>query len=211
MSIELLEGEEFRVIEGYEEYSVSNYGRVVSIDRITSHNRKIKGRVYKTPNDTGGYPVLALCKGGKVKRANVHRLVAKAFIANPLGKKEVNHIDGVRHNNIVSNLEWCTREENIRHAFANIPRNTVRGERMHTSKLKEKQVYEIRQLRSMEYSQKCIAATYKVSESVIAHIHQRRLWDHLPKKFIPLHELPLPTCYIHQRKSKNSLPIKMKM
>ena len=64
-----------------------------------------------------GYLYVNLCKGGKPKNFFVHRLVALCFIPNPENKPEINHIDGHPLNNHVSNLEWCTRSENVQHAF----------------------------------------------------------------------------------------------
>ena len=56
---------------------------------------------------------------GKYKRVLIHRLVAVAFITNPSEKAEVNHINGNKLDNRVENLEWVSREENIRHAYDN--------------------------------------------------------------------------------------------
>ena len=64
----------------------------------------------------GRYMKVALCIKGKLKQFLVHRLVAKAFVPNPENKREVNHIDGNKTNNKVSNLEWVTARENQIHA-----------------------------------------------------------------------------------------------
>ena len=70
--------------------------------------------------DQQGYQRVGLYIGNyKTKTIKVHRLIAETFIENPLNKKDVNHIDGKKSNNSVSNLEWCTRSENIKHAFNN--------------------------------------------------------------------------------------------
>jgi len=64
--------------------------------------------------DSEGY--LRVSVGGRIKRDRIHRLVAKAFIANPNYKPYVNHIDGNKKNNRIDNLEWCTPKENSMHA-----------------------------------------------------------------------------------------------
>lgn len=99
-------------------YMVSNKGRIKSIDKMTKYSdgriAKFKGKIMSISNKTE----YAFCRIDN-KSYRLHRLVAKAFIPNPLNKPEVNHIDGNKHNNSVDNLEWVTREENIQHAFAN--------------------------------------------------------------------------------------------
>lgn len=82
-------------------YSVSNTGKVI--------NNKT-GKLLK-PNFKSGYAVVNIF--GKAQR--VHRLVAVAFIANPDNKPHINHIDGVKDNNLIANLEWCTPRENWIH------------------------------------------------------------------------------------------------
>ncbi|WNO24238.1 endonuclease [Enterococcus phage SSMH01] len=101
--------EEWKDIKGYEGlYQVSNFGRVKSKHRGSE-------RILKAGTTRLGYLNVCLCKNNQIKNFKVHRLVAKAFILNPDNKPEVNHIDEDKTNNIVSNLEWCTRKENINH------------------------------------------------------------------------------------------------
>lgn len=108
--------EEWRKIEGYEGlYEVSNLGNVRSIDKWVNRNGDKyfkKGRVLKPMNDKKGYVMVNLSKEGKTKVCYIHRLVAKAFIPNPENLPEVNHINEVKTNNCVENLEWCTHEYN---------------------------------------------------------------------------------------------------
>lgn len=107
--------EEWRPISGLEEnYEVSNLGRV---RRIKTGCGTYEGRILHFSNHNHGYLIASMSLNAKHHRRYVHRLVAEAFIPNPDGKPEVNHIDGNKHNNCVDNLEWCTRAENNRHMF----------------------------------------------------------------------------------------------
>jgi hypothetical protein len=99
------EEEEFKDIENYEGlYQVSNYGRVYSL---------ISKKFLKTCKNNKNYLVVTLCKNGKKKNYQVHRLVAQAFLENPLNYKEVNHKDENPSNNHLENLEWCSASYNI--------------------------------------------------------------------------------------------------
>lgn len=110
-------------IKGYEGlYTISDTGRVFSQDRVIKGKDnvlyRIKGRERKLwSNKNVQYLMVALYKNNVGKTVYVHRLVAETFIKNDSNKPEVNHIDGNRLNNCVSNLEWCTRLENIAHAI----------------------------------------------------------------------------------------------
>lgn len=109
--------EEWRSIEGYESvYMVSNCGRVKSLDRWVNNKgnskRFIKGKILKTVGNND-YQHVLLCKNGKWKWFYVHRLVAQAFIPNPDNLTEVNHINEIKQDNRVVNLEWCDRVYNI--------------------------------------------------------------------------------------------------
>jgi len=125
-------------IPGYEGYyQISNCGNVKCLDRIVYRGKNNKGtdiyqrvdaRILSLHNTKTGYYSVMLHKNGKTKRVLIHRVVATAFIENPLCKPEINHKDGNRKNNFVSvrddgtideaksNLEWCNRSENILHA-----------------------------------------------------------------------------------------------
>ena len=111
----------FKDIEGYEGlYQVSNYGRVLSLGNGISTNSLTKLKKFISIGITPkGYTKVKLSKQGVKKFYSVHRLVAKAFIDNPIDKPQVNHIDCNKLNNHVSNLEWCTSLENISHSVKN--------------------------------------------------------------------------------------------
>lgn len=106
-----MEKEIWKPIEGYEEiYQVSNLGRLKSF-----FLDKEKGKILKTYVARRGYEMCELRR----KDYSVHRLVANAFIANPNNYPYINHIDGVKINNNISNLEWCSAGMNNKHAVKN--------------------------------------------------------------------------------------------
>ena len=103
---------------GYEgKYQVSNLGNVRSIsnNKGTYQERLLSQR----QTTTSDYLYVVFTVKDVSKQHSVHRLVAKAFIANPSSKATVNHIDGNKLNNNVCNLEWNTYSENLKHAYAN--------------------------------------------------------------------------------------------
>lgn len=99
----------FKDIEGYEEYQISNFGRVKSLN----YNRTGKEKILKSYSNTDGYLQVDLYKQGKRKGFKIHRLVADTFLDNPNNYEEVNHIDEDKTNNHVTNLEWCTHFYNM--------------------------------------------------------------------------------------------------
>ena len=110
--------EEFRDIKGYEGlYKVSNLGRVRSLDRKV-HNYLKKGRILRQSIMKEGYCTVALCMDTQ-NTVLVHRLVAEAFIQNLENKPQVNHKNCKKTDNNLENIEWCTRSENMKHAFKN--------------------------------------------------------------------------------------------
>jgi len=116
MSKDIWSGEVWREIEGHENYQVSDLGRVKSLGRMIWGGKSmyyIKERILKDAHDIGGYLWVRL----KCKTHKVHRLVAKAFIPNPENKSDVNHINGLKFDNRLVNLEWNTRSENLFHAY----------------------------------------------------------------------------------------------
>ena len=106
-----MECEVWKDVKGYEGlYKVSNTGKVKSFQR--NREKLLSDKYYEN-----GYLRASLSKNNEKKKVLIHRLVAETFIPNPENKPEVNHIDGNKKNNNASNLEWCTRCENVKHAW----------------------------------------------------------------------------------------------
>lgn len=107
-------------VNGYENYEVSSHGKV-------RKNYATSTIILKPMINEYGYASVDLWENGKRKRHKIHRLVAIAFLPNPMMLNEVNHIDGNKLNNRMSNLQWCTRSENIKHAYRT---NLTHGRRL---------------------------------------------------------------------------------
>lgn len=109
-------------VVGFESYFlVSNYGNLIVKERNIKKGEGffvVKEHKIKPFTNSSGYLQYNLAVNGKVKKKYAHRLVADAFIEKIANKNEINHIDGNKKNNFVGNLEWCNREENMRH-FSN--------------------------------------------------------------------------------------------
>lgn len=105
--------EVWKDVVGYEGlYQVSNTGKVMGLDRLSSHNQFVSGKIKKQRHDKDGYLKVSLCKNGNKKSHSVHKLVATAFIPNPNNFPVINHKDENKQNNYVENLEWCTVKYN---------------------------------------------------------------------------------------------------
>lgn len=114
-------GEVWSDISGFEGvYQVSDLGNIRGTDREVrfqygdgrSVTRKVPGGAIKSRPDAYGYRLVTLCRNGKPFHFKVHRIVASAFVANPRGEEQVDHIDGNRSNNAASNLRWSCPQKN---------------------------------------------------------------------------------------------------
>ena len=167
--------EEWHSVCGYENfYQVSTVGRVRSLDRYVDKGpcgiHLQPGRILKLGKKPAGYMFATLCVSGFQKCCNVHRLVAEAIIENPLKKAHVNHINGLKWDNRVSNLEWTTAKENAQHAIRigltkkQVPPRSF-GEKNGQCKLSPAQVIEIRADRSAGKTYVEIAKKFLISDS----------------------------------------------
>lgn len=139
-----------------------------------------RSRKYLKPwiTENGYYQVVVRGKG-----LRVHRLVALAYIPNPAGKPFINHKNGVKTDNRVENLEWCTRQENAQHSI-HVLGHWVnnRGTKGCNAKLTDNQVYEMRDLKNEGFSYSRLSRIFNVSPQTVVAIVKRRNWGHLPAK-----------------------------
>lgn len=155
-------------------YEVSSFGRLRSIERIVDYGWKKAKRPSKILSlrcGKWGYLYTTLSLNKVRKTLKIHRMVATTFIDNPENKPQVNHIDGDKSNNNISNLEWCTAKENVNHAYYKGLRKGIKGERSHLSKLTKKQVAEIREIYSKkQLSQEKIGKKYNIAQTQVSRI-----------------------------------------
>lgn len=109
----------WKPIPGFNDsYEASSIGRIRSVDRRSFNGSFLKGKIMcQNTNFKNGYLTVMLAENGKSKAKLSHRMIATAFIDNNEGKKTVNHINGIKTDNRVENLEWASYSENMRHAI----------------------------------------------------------------------------------------------
>jgi len=167
-------------------YQVSKEGDVRSLDRIINKwngvcfcNILYKSTVLKTKDIRGYKNVSVIYDNGERKTKQVHRLILETF--NPVDNMQnltVNHIDGIKSNNKLNNLEWMTTQENLKHAIMMglwKPKDQ-NGSKNKMAKLTESQVAEI--LKSNK-STKELMGIYDVSRKTIENIRNKKSWTHV--------------------------------
>lgn len=161
--------EEWKYIGDWDDYMISNHGRVKSLRR----NLILK------PDPYAQYAMITLQRNGDILRRYIHVLVAQHFIPNSRPKIAycVNHKDGDKRNNHESNLEWVTRKENMKHAWDTGLVNT-KGEGNGRAKLTELKVKAIKLLGS-QLSNRELAEIFGVGKTAINDILSGKTWKHI--------------------------------
>jgi len=160
----------WKPVPEWETYQVSNLGRVIgpkgkkSFGSVTSH----------------GYRQFTLIRGKTSRSFRVHRLVMRAFVG--YSELEVNHKNGIKADNRLSNLEYVTRHENRRHAVKTGLWKPKKGSKNGTAKLQEIDVYAIRILLAYEFRNCYLKELFGVSNSTIDFIKRDKLWKHVKNK-----------------------------
>lgn len=150
-------------------YSVCEKGIVYSGDSY---------KVMKPYIGASGYRRVNLSKNGKAQKYLIHRLIAKVFIPNPESLPCVNHKDGDKSNNTVSNLEWCTYSENQKHAYST-GLISAKGSKNGGSKLTEDDIPEIRLLLEEGLTYSNIGEIYNVKKETIRAVYSGANWRHV--------------------------------
>lgn len=145
-----LPNEEWRDVNGWNRYSVSNMGRIrwskIVTTKRSKHNGLFMAHILSQQKTIHGYLSVGLkAKGNKRVVKMIHILVADAFIENSMNKRTVNHIDGNKQNNFLKNLEWATHGENHFHAYENGLRE--HGEKHCAAKVKDLDIPRIFEMR----------------------------------------------------------------
>ena len=142
-------------------YLVSNLGR------IKSYKVSINGKILKSNTNRLGYIYFSLTKNLCLRSFTIHRLVALAFIPNPENRPQVNHINGVKSDNRVENLEWATISENMNHAIKTGLKIAPKDFNHYNSKFKKEDIINIRE---SKLSESKLASFYLVNRATIGKI-----------------------------------------
>lgn len=170
-------------------YAVTEDGRVWAYPRVRVRKGtplKYSGYWRNKTITRYGYVVTTLykSKGGSTPKGTkvfVHRLVAQAYLPKVQGKEFVNHKDGDKQNNHISNLEWCTYKENTIHAFNLGLRKAPKGDGHGMSKMTVKTVGEARQLyKEGNHTKASLGRLYGVSKTTMGKIINGTEWKHVP-------------------------------
>ncbi len=163
-------------VVGYEGlYSVTADGRIWSYGKC---NNNQNGKYLKLANHHTGYATVSLRKNKRRHTLVVHRIVAIALLPNPLLLPQINHKNGVKTDNRIGNLEWCTGSQNKLHAHRVLGVKNVCGSAHKNSKLSEEDVRKIKaEIGKVSYRQ--LGFKYKISGNIIRNIALGKAWRHV--------------------------------
>lgn len=172
---------EWKPVVGFEgRYEASDAGQI----RSAYLNRNLR------PWSAKGYLLVRLYDGSRPKKPHdylVHRLVAAAFIGPD--DREINHKNGIKGDNAVSNLEYCTRSENLLHAFRVLKIDRPHGQSHHSAKLNNESVSQIKRMLSEGRLPRLIADQFGVNTMSIYRIQRGKAWSHVPDQQVTVTEL----------------------
>lgn len=160
--------EEWRPVAGYQDlYSVSNLGSV----------KRNSGKVLKPCPIRTGYQLVRLYRPGSSRTAYVHRLVLEAFVGP--SALQANHKNGIKGDNRLENLEWCSASRNMQHSYDELGRRAPFGDRHSNAKLTEQMVRAIRaEYRPRVVTRSMLAKRYGVSQPAIDKVLCGENWKH---------------------------------
>ena len=161
-----------KVIPGFEDYSVDEYGNVF---RETPNSRNEYGHKLKPATDRYGYKYVAVSNGEKIIKKKVHHLVLMAHDRLPKDGEQCRHLNGFAHDNCIGNLMWGYAQENsddqIKHG------TRMNGERHHNNRLKKCEAEEVYRLsHSGVVNQEYIAKMFMIAPETVSSIKNKRIW-----------------------------------
>jgi|SRR6185369_12819676 len=166
-------------IPGYNgRYKASDQGEILSINWRNTRGYMRKGKIMKQSHESNGYLHLNMVTENGSKLVLAHRLIAETFLAPVEGKIFVNHKNGIKHDNRVENLEWCTKSENSKHSFS-IGIQDNKGVNHPSARFNNEQITEMREKHSNGISAYKISKEYKMSYTNAKDIVSRRTWSHI--------------------------------
>jgi hypothetical protein len=168
-----LANEKWETVKGYPNYLISSESRVMN---------KTTGKLKAISMHKHGHRVVRLFNEGKHQLLKIYRLKAIAFIPNTLNKREVNHIDGNRLNEDLSNMEWATPKENMKHSYDTGLCNGYfkKGLEHQHAKLSKDDVYNIRDLRhKYNFRYKDIGSLYNITMDHAFRVANRKVHSHV--------------------------------